>query len=188
MTNNYHRYLNLPFEVEMPELFKTFSTKRQHVDNEKFNYQSVEMINFLSKFGLKPLKTEAFYTAPQTKLPIHVDGAIGVKINKTWGPEGGVTRWYKPGKVFPLTGMQLGEEQTRIYGEEVYIADEETSELLYEASTNRISLINVAEYHGTYNPSLTEGRWTLCFQFQTDTNPCITWDEALEIFKDYIED
>ena len=66
---------------------------------------------------------------------------------------------------------------------------EEDCTLVYTANTNKVSLINVGELHSTYNPHPTEGRWTLCFipaSNKIRNGEYLTFQEALEIYKDYI--
>jgi len=66
-------------------------------------------------------------------------------------------------------------------------AEEKDCTLLYEANTNRPSLVNVGVLHGTNNPT-NSGRWTICFVPTTLNEDFIHWDDALNIFKNYIED
>ena len=66
-------------------------------------------------------------------------------------------------------------------------AEEEDCELLYEANTNRPSLVNVGVLHGTHNPTDT-GRWTLCFVPVDKKRKFLHWDTCIDIFKDYIQD
>lgn len=183
--NQYHYYIDLPFEIEKHEAFDTVLPHLKHVHN--LDYDTSHMDEFLDSLDLYLDRCEAFYTNPQSKIPIHIDGSCKVKINKTWGPEGGLTRWFKPTKFISYVDMEGHEDAERAYGKEVMVGEENLDELVYEASTNRTSLLNVGEFHGTYNPSPTEGRWTICFQMKRkDNGEFITWDEALDYFKDYI--
>ena len=56
---------------------------------------------------------------------------------------------------------------------------------MYETVIDRPSLLNISQLHSTFNPSPTEHRWTLCFTLLKD-DKALSFDEALEIFKDYI--
>ena len=65
------------------------------------------------------------------------------------------------------------------------VAEEKDCTLLYEANTNRPSLVNVGVLHGTNNPT-DQGRWTVCFVPTTLSNQFIEWNDAMVIFKNYI--
>lgn len=191
--NNYHRYLNLPFEVSPPFLFQNCGTQIEH--HYINDFPSPQMDEFFRSLGLRCHLKECFYTAPHSKIPIHTDAAEytnHIKINITWGPKEGVMQWWKSDIV---TEQQFtGGEYTKEKHHNLW-AKEEDCTFLYEANTNRPSLVNVGVLHGTYNPS-NQGRWTLCFlpeKISTSTkkniyDSYIKWDEALEIFKNYIED
>jgi hypothetical protein len=70
----------------------------------------------------------------------------------------------------------------------------EDCELVHEASTNKVSLVNVGQFHSTYNPHPTEGRWTLCFvpishKLKYDLGRShLTFKESLEAFGPYIKE
>lgn len=102
----------------------------------------------------------------------------------TWGPDEGVMQWWKSDKT---RRMQLNGHQgnTSEYHDNLW-ANEEDCEFLYEANTNRPSLVNVGVLHGTNNPT-PHGRWTLCFVPLNQAGQFIHWDSALEVFKNYLE-
>jgi hypothetical protein len=184
--NLYHYYIDLPFEIEKHESFDTVLHRMKHV--HELEYDTSKMDEFLDSLDLYLDRCEAFYTNPSNKIPVHIDGTCMVKINKTWGPEGGTTRWFKPSEYIPYDSFGNHADAERVYGKEIMIGIEKEEEMVYEANTNRTSLLNVGEFHGTYNPSETEGRWTICFQMKRkDNKEFITWEEAVtKYFKDYI--
>ena len=60
--------------------------------------------------------------------------------------------------------------------------------LVWEANTNKVSLLNVGQLHSTYNPT-DVGRWTLCFVPSSSAlrgGTYLTFEEALEVYADYI--
>jgi len=65
------------------------------------------------------------------------------------------------------------------------LANRDECTLVYEANTNRPSLVNVGQLHDTYSPPHA-GRWTLCFIPGRPNGHDIYWDEAMEIYKDYV--
>ena len=70
------------------------------------------------------------------------------------------------------------------------VALKEDCELVHEANTNKISLVNVGRLHSTYNPDSTQGRWTLCFvpaSLNLEGRRYLTFEEAVKAFEDYIE-
>jgi hypothetical protein len=184
--NNYHRYLNLPFEIAKPDICNTIPDTPVHKDIN--TYVDEQMLDFLKGLGLRINHTEVFYTAPNTSLPIHCDHTLidnRVKINVTWGPEEGVIRWWKAKKFDILTS------EAEYFSERPHnnvIAQMEDCDMVYQANTNRPSLVNVGQLHDTYSPS-TAGRWTLCFvpALEHVSGDSMQWDQAMEYFGDYIE-
>lgn len=183
--NKYHRYLKLPFEIHPPKMFSNLgNTIRHHYIND---YQCNDMDNFLNELGLVCQLKECFYTPPNSKIPIHTDHATytdHAKINLTWGPEEGVIQWWKSNMVrrHQFTGGEYTDETHHNLW-----ADEKDCTFLYEANTNKPSLVNVGILHGTNNPT-NQGRWTVCFVPITTSGTYLHWYTALEIFKNYIEE
>jgi hypothetical protein len=184
--NNYHRYLDLPINIIKPEKFNLSLNEVTHLKNLEYDYSYID--EFLSSIGLRVKKCEGFFTGHNQKVPTHTDGTTHVKINKTWGPDTGVTRWYTSKKIIDRSNNNKNLEIIEKYPDEIKFSEEEDCDLVYEASTNELSLVNVSGPHGTYNPSLTQGRWTLAIDIGNDHRPSIYWDEALEYFKNYIID
>ena len=187
--NRYHRYLNLPFTIEPLSYFNEVGNEIRH--DYLYNMELFpDLSEWLNTLGIILFMGEVFYTPPSGKIPIHTDHSTfsnHVKINVTWGPEEGVTQWWKSDIIRKESTYNNGG---KLIGEVNQIqhnwANEEDSQLLYEANTNRPSLVNVGVLHGTNNPTL-EGRWTLSFIPQKN-DQYIHWDDALNIFKDYLED
>ena len=200
MKNIFHRYIRLPFEIEKPPICNLKLKQLKHQDIPY--HKDGKMINFLAKLGLNILNTEVFYTPGSKSLPIHIDNTEldnHVKINISYGPPEGATRWWKPlnfdhkKEYNEQFDDKLDEEGKKdlIGLKDTYLQhrsirlEEEECELLYEANTDKPSLVNVGAFHSSYNPT-DEGRWTLCFVIGKN-NKYLYWDDAMEIFKDYIE-
>ena len=189
--NPYHYYLNLPFEIQKPNIFIEQHTVVKH-EILPFDLPEAQvMLEFLKQLNLDCHNLEYFYTPPNSgKISIHSDNFLDemTKINVTWGPESGVVRWWN----CPSYKTLKLESGTTDFGEsdsyhEVYVAEEDESTLVHEASTNKISMLNVGKFHSTYNPG-TEGRYTLCFALrQTGATTKLQWPQAEIVFKDYLE-
>ena len=186
--NIYHRYMSIPIVIEPLSYFNEVGDVMKH--EYIYDTSSFLLSNWLNTIGLSLYMGEVFYTPPRSKISIHTDHSSftnHVKINKTWGPEEGVTQWWKSDIIRKESTYNNGGG---IIGENNMVqhiwANEDDCELLYEANTNRPSLVNVGVLHGTNNPT-SEGRWTLSFVPQKD-DQYIHWDDALNIFKDYLED
>jgi hypothetical protein len=204
--NKYHRYLNLPFEIKKPDEFNYMTDHVQHINLDD-TYDCSELNNWLKKIGIEIEIVEAFYTPPGGELPIHADYITlddHCKINLTWGPKEGTIRWWNilNGDPIVISSLQNLREKlddgfeyrgftskdvdtySVIEEEKILIANQEDCELIYEANTNHLSLVNTGALHSTYNPT-TEGRWTLCFVLMKD-NTTIKFDDAAELLKNYI--
>jgi hypothetical protein len=183
--NTYHRYLNLPFTIGPLPFFREQGNQIRHFYINDYPFYPMEEL--FSDLGLILHLKEVFYTPPFSKIPIHTDHGHytnHAKINMTWGPEEGVIQWWKSDKT---SRMQLNgyQNSTDEYHDNLW-ANEADCELLYEANTNRPSLVNVGVLHGTNNPT-PHGRWTLCFVPVNQAGQFIHWDSALEVFKNYLE-
>lgn len=190
MENIYHRYINLPFELEKPERIKDFFP--EHMRHERIDDHVDENMNaFVESLGLRVLLTELFYTPPNGgKIPPHTDLSEfdnRVKINQTWGPDGGRMLWWKIKDEGMLFGNDNEAYKVAGFSDEKHnniLAQESDCDLVYEADTNPTSLVNVGQLHSTFNPG-DYGRWTLCFHIWKG-DKFVDWHEAQEIFKDYL--
>ena len=198
--NTYHRYLNLPFEIAKHPLFDTVPTQIKHLDINP--YRDLQIDKFHEKLGLIITHSEVFWTPAGASLPVHADGTTldnRVKINITWGPEEGTIRWWQSSSTFVMDISKTEEilkkdnnlpdtlqdftdrEHTNV------LAKRDECTMVYEANTNRVSLVNVGQLHDTYSPPHA-GRWTLCFvPGKSNSSKYITWDEAIEVYKDYLD-
>jgi len=195
MENIYHRYLNLPFEIRKYPMFDLQPKKMRHQDIT--GYIDKNVLNLHKDLGLSIIHTEIFYTPPGGSIPIHTDEKRfdnHVKVNVSWGPEQGRTRWWQSNKTKVVTDRQTAQDMLDLHDEDQFstrdhtglLAKNEDCTLVWEANTNRPSLVNVGQLHDTYSP-LDGGRWTLCFvPGNKNGSDYVYWDEALEIYKDYI--
>ena len=207
--NKYHKYINLPFELKKPQICNVMPKNLKHYDIP--HHEDLQLNEFLKQFDLLVTNTELFYTPGGQKLPIHIDDwreDDHVKINISWGPPEGTTRWWNAPN---FTGDQDYDSTYKSHDDlddsiKAYnfsdrhhhsiIHKEEDCELVYEANTNKSSLVNVGTFHSSYNPTK-EGRWTLCFVLghkDYDIGSVdgfkgrIKFSKALKIFKKFIDD
>jgi len=202
--NIYHRYIDLPFEIKKPSMFETAGESFiTYVGKEAV---PAELEEWLSTFGLTLSNvSEGFYSAPNGgEVPIHNDTVTrpgeydAVKINKTWGPEDSVTRWWKVSDESKL--IEVVHDQTEINAGfakagitpdiecyKCYTAKPNDLTLVHEQVINKTSILNVGQLHSTYNPHPSEHRWTLSFTPLKD-GKVIKFADALEIFKSCLEE
>jgi hypothetical protein len=194
--NQYHYYLDFPVKIEKPTVFEIDHSVAKHESLSVDLPEARPLIEFLAQFfpAVECKQLEYLYTPPNGgKILIHSDSdsRIGLdnmtKINITWGPEQGVVRWWE---CSTYNNMNL-DPGTSEYGDTdkthtIFVADEKDSTKVYEATTNKLSLLNTGVFHSTYNPG-SEGRYTLCFiLFYKDSDQMIEWNDAVEIFKEYL--
>ena len=200
--NIFHRYMQLPFEINKHPLCDTTPDTVAHHDINPYRDAKIEEFN--SSLGLVTVHTEVFYTPPGGELPIHADDVAidnRAKINITWGPPEGTVRWWKSENAKAITDLESAKEMlgTELQPDEDFsarehanlLAKKEDCELIWEANTNKVSLLNVGQLHSTYNPT-NVGRWTLCFVPASTAMPkpggeyYLTFEEALEVYSNYI--
>ena len=189
MKNIYYRYINFPFEFQKPREFLD-SPSIYQIGNEIEDCRNTElMLDFLKNFNLSIGSAEGFYTLPKGKIPIHTDGISTSKINITWGPENGLIQFYKPNKIYNSIGeIDISSGIRTNYDNTVKFAKEEESKLVCEVNTNRPTLLNVEEFHGTYNPDTKNGRWTLAYTIVDQNDTPVHWFSVINILKDYLEE
>ena len=199
--NKYHRYLNLPFEIRKPQICNVKPKDLKHYDIPY--HKDDNITEFVKQWGLQIVNCELFYTPGGKKLPIHIDDWVEdnhVKINISWGPPEGTTRWWNApnftnndeynsnyNSLKDLDNIKYENFSDRHHRS--IILKEEECELIYEANTDKPSLVNVGTFHSSHNPT-DEGRWTLCFILgydKDDWDNLVPWDKAIEMFKEFID-
>jgi hypothetical protein len=194
MENIYHRYVRVPFEIVRPDFSYEYPDESKHVVISASDYNASELVKFLGGFGISITDMESFYTRPNGgELPIHTDMPVidnRVKLNMTWGPEEGTTRWWKAKdqKTLQRNFVQKYSDLEFTDAEhDNLLIKKSDADLVYEASTNRPSLVNVGQLHSTYNPS-DQGRWTICFILgNAETGTYLDWKTAVKKFGYYLE-
>lgn len=200
--NIYHRYLNLPFTYPKPEIFNSGSKNYTTLIDQKYIY--IPFLEWVGGFGLTVSNVlEGFYTPPNGgRVPLHSDTSTMpgdndiCKLNFTWGSLDSTTQWFKIKDDSKIKKHYLdkADANQKFYNAGiipdidityVLFANHEDAELVHEVVIDRPSLLNISQLHSTWNPSPTEHRWTLCFTL-LENKKLLSFDRALEIFKDYI--
>ena len=203
MDNIYHRYLKLPFEIPRPEITYTIPDKLRHDFLPKRPFG--EMQKFLRDLNLYASLNEVFYTPPGGgTMPIHLDKPLidnRVKINMTWGPEEGRTRWWKLKEGISMDDVKTPTDvdvyKAHDFSDHKHdnlLFTEENCDLVFEASTNKPSLVNVGQLHSTYNPGDT-GRWTVCYHIAWRSrkvfnghDDALFFQDAVKVLGPYLDD
>jgi hypothetical protein len=202
--NIYHRFIKLPFVYEKPSQFLEGSESFiNYFSKEKVNHV---VVDWLAKYNLRISNVvEGFYTSANNKVsvPIHNDVTVfpgvhdAVKLNFTWGPSESKTRWWQisdESKLIEVNhdtnsineGLRQAGIEPDIQCDKCYTAKEEHLKLVHEVTVDKPSLINVGQLHSTYNPNPTEDRWTLSFTMLNNKGEHLSFNEALEVFKEVI--
>jgi hypothetical protein len=183
--NIYHRYLEIPVSPGI-DLFARTDYDPAVIGHLGIDHSEVNpaLVEWLAKFNMCPMMFEAFYTPPNGgKIYIHIDTATvsdAVKINWTYGAPGGRIVWWQPKHIDKVKSLETE------FGQPYLTVNEDDCTKVYEADTNKPSLIQVGTWHSTWNPS-DEGRWTFSLPLQDiATEQRITWADANKRFKGII--
>jgi hypothetical protein len=179
--NRYHHRLNIPviFQPEFPVNNNSaiFSYSKSQINKE--------LINWLSDMSVGIKHCEVFYLSPESQSNhiIHLDGELfddHVKLNFAYCETEELMNWF-----IPKENAVLISKKTPI--DTKYIeADKDQCILVHRAIIGQPSLINAGQLHSVSD--VKSPRY--CFSFvlsKIKTNKYLTWDDAVEIFKDYIE-
>ena len=195
----YHRYINLPVSHKKPMCFDTQPTEPTVIFVNK-KYIDYSVVKCIESFGaIVSNVTEGIYTPPNhKKLHIHNDTNTitnATKINFTWGPNNSVTRWWRVKNLEFLKPVKPDNSHLYETGikpdivvTDAFTAREEDCVMVHEQVINRPSLMNIGQLHSTYNPDMTEDRWTLCFTLLHPNGRHVEFEEALEIFESFIDE
>ena len=181
MENRYYKFLNLPFkfEIAVPEFG---AQKHQKIPQDKIPR---ELVEFLNKFNCRVGFAEVFRKEPGYfhELALHLDGLVfddHVKINYVVNNNGSKMCWWriKPG----LTPKKY----VTVVGTEYLYAAEEDCDLLAQAELHRPALVNAGQFHSVHDIT-NDDRYAFSFMIQKNNGAKLLWDEAVILFKDYLE-
>ena len=185
--NVYHRYLDIPIQPGI-DLFSRTDYDPMYYRHIKVEGEEInpELVSWFEKFNIQFYWFEAFYTPPYGgKIPIHTDTSTVcdvVKVNWTYGAPNSKLIWWEPKHEKHIDTFQTE------FGAQYLTAEEKHCRHVYEVEINKPSLVNIGQFHSTWNPS-TEGRWTLSLPLiDKTTSNRISWKDAVERFKGYFID
>jgi hypothetical protein len=190
MNNNYHRYLNIP--VEFKPVFPTDTNfiDQMHGPSKHIGRYDMSMVNnefkeWLATLNLNIRYSEIFHLVPgkYVEHAIHIDGTEfdrHVKLNFVYCDSPSYMNWYTLKKRKSLSSRLTPA------GTNFLSAHDDDVDLVYSVQVGKPSLVNVGVLH-----NISTGIQTprCCFSFligYIDSNSIVTWDNAIEIFKDYI--
>jgi hypothetical protein len=178
--NRYHHYLKIPVEF-----IPVFDTSAPFISGYDKSYQ--ELVDWIDGLGLTIGGAEVFHLEPNDLsypncLPIHTDSSAfdnHVKINFVYSDIASTMNWYE------YKDPTLLETLTTPIGTGYITTTKANCELVYSAEVGQPSLVNTGMLHDI--SPVTSTRY--CFSFPIWKNgQRLTWDRAMDIFKDYIID
>lgn len=180
MEHKCFRYIKLPFEMNFKD--PEFNGK-YHITYPRENI--VELEQWVDQFGLRIGFSEVFKKYPGYNYPnaLHLDGYEfnnHVKLNFIINPGKSTMAWWriKPGRQY--------KDLTTVVGTGYYWAQKEDCDLVVEENLIKPALVNAGMLHSIENIDTER----ICFSFMLkykNNNQKLLWDQAMEIFKDYIE-
>jgi hypothetical protein len=180
--NTYHHYLKIP--VKFTPVFDAGATFISGYDKTLINQ---ELVEWISSLGLTIGGAEVFHLEPNDPnypncLPIHSDSSEfddHVKMNFVYSDSAATMNWYE------YKDADLLETLTTPIGTGYVTTSRDNCELVYSAEVGKPSLVNTGMLHDI--SPIASTRW--CFSFPLWKNGRrLTWDLAVEIFKDFIID
>ena len=187
--NNLYRKLKLPFDVATPGFPMPYNMVESASDFTMFRYDcsgvDFRFTELIASLGLTLFWTDIFYTPPHQRVPIHLDETYMfsdmIKINIHVGSSDSVISWYDlllDSSERTTTKTQTGTDTVTYQYHEL--------DLIHSQCIDNISFMNASIPHGFVNNTATPS-WILSMAIHKDgTN--LKFKEALELFKDYIEE
>lgn len=185
--NNLYRKLKLSFDPLTPDFPKAVGTYEHCEDVTMFEYDThtldYRLLQLIDSCGLSIVKSEIFYNPPHTTVPVHVDTSQFsnmVKLNIHIGSPSCTISWYTPLAKY----ANKPPKKTQLDTEYLSYDDHEVS-LLFNQEVDNISFMNAGLPHGFTNHT-DDPSWLLSLAILKDGSN-LQFDEALHIFKEYIE-
>jgi hypothetical protein len=189
MLNNYCNQLKFNFDLDLTPLY---NIQKEYTKTDRVSVLNVDEIDnnlasFLQNLDLKICHAEVFHTPAFGEIKIHSDTGRSditwTKINWVFGPSGHRTRWWRikdPNKEIQMRPLHNGPDY-------IFYEDEDC-ELAYEKEITGGWLFNAGIPHSVWNPT-DQSRWTLSYTlYDLKQDRILEYNDALEIFKNYLED
>jgi hypothetical protein len=159
----------------------------QHIIfNPLESFISQEILDFYDSLGLTTSFAECFYTPPNRFTPIHRDAPRRppnlTKMNWCYGGKGSTMNWYKE-KSTSVENIARRNSSVTFHEYTLYKKEELTQ--LHSQPISSPSLVQVGIPHNITN--LEEPRIVVStFLFWKKNNDFLKFEEAIEVFKDYL--
>lgn len=179
--NRFHANLDIPVDYTFPQVV---------IPDLRFHYHSSlsnpdvcsNLLTWLATLKLYVHHSEFFYTPPGRTLEPHIDGeTINNKVKLNWmsGGQGSCMQWFelKPGKNLEKGYTVIGTPYSKMKRSDIV--------LKHEAAIGTPSLVNVGQIHAIQNRD--EPRYVASYLLgDKATKQILQWDQAINIFKDYV--
>lgn len=186
--NNLYRKIGIPFEVNTPDFPISEGTFVHPAKVTMYDYVTESLdsrfLDLLHQLGISIFRSEIFYIPPHDVVPIHVDTSRFsnmVKINFHVGASTCCINWYDPLPEF----MNKSPLKTPLDTEYLVYEPHEV-QLIESQHVHSVSFMNAGVPHGYVNNSNLPS-WILSIAL-LQGNSNLQFKEALEIFKNYIEE
>lgn len=152
------------------------------VNHQRITHENIskEYFDFLSHLNIKLNHVELFITLPNLFLRIHKD-QHGMndfpKINFIIGGKSSTMNWYKP------KSDSVGKIQNTSIATPYIGYDLEEVDLIFSKEIHSPSIVQAGVPHNVTTPV---PRWAFSTVYISRDNKLLTWEEILNIFKDYI--
>jgi len=188
MPSPYFNFLTIDFQIcdvefMCSQLDNFDRSKNKHWNHLK-NFISKDIEIFLHKFDIEVLDVELFYTPPHGFLPWHTDmnpPEDFVKINYVWGSLHHLMCYgeiISKDQIFNTSKTEVGSQYIGLQEKDVYNVT--------AVKINKPTIINAGRPHKILNFDSTS-RWCLSLII-TKNHRRILFEDALDIFNEYVED
>ena len=189
MSRTFHFNINIPIKFVPMEMYPEGTIINNNielkVDDEKIKKINSELFNWLNSFGIDVEGVRYFESIPFTKYKIHSDSAdrIAVKLNFVYNSYNSKMLW------FDVIKTPKDSTFTNVSNESIPTYEFEDLKELYSTITDTHCLIDGGVIHQLVN-SDNHGINRKCFSLKLtwlDKEKKLTWNDAVEILKDYID-
>jgi hypothetical protein len=178
-------YINLPVKFDRFQVDNFIDDGTSKEIPMELNKVNSEFIDWLHSLGLSMNMGRFFHVLPHHKMRLHIDSKDNgpykncVKMNIVFNSVGTIMKWWelKPDKQKMTYVNGVGEIITGYNEEDCYVIDEGIIDqpIIFDGMTIH-NLVNGSTLRNCYSLYLTK----------FETGERITWEEAPNIFKDYI--
>jgi hypothetical protein len=183
--NPYYYKVKLPVYPVVREFAVDDLCKNNHQVIDPRSDVTTEFINWFELMGLYWISGGYFYTPALSRWSPHIDGHTLTdfcKINWCSGGGKNSAKWYTPKENFKLV-----PEVPRSVNSKYFMISPDQVDLAYETVHAENCLFNAGRIH-SFDSGQNAQHVVSVVLGRKKTNKVIIWDEALEVFADYIVD